>query len=37
VTYTTTLAGAEATCSAMKQRDATEVNRLQDLHLELKK
>ncbi|HEY0721789.1 MAG TPA: carbamoyl-phosphate synthase large subunit, partial [Gammaproteobacteria bacterium] len=36
VTYTTTLAGAEATASAMKQRDETEVNRLQDLHLELK-
>ncbi|SCZ49507.1 carbamoyl-phosphate synthase large subunit [Thiohalomonas denitrificans] len=36
VTYTTTLAGASATCVAMKQRNSTEVTRLQDLHRELK-
>ncbi|WP_303903886.1 carbamoyl-phosphate synthase large subunit [Thiohalomonas denitrificans] len=36
VTYTTTLAGAAATCVAMKQRNSTEVTRLQDLHRELK-
>jgi len=35
VTYTTTLAGASATCRAMKQREQTGVNRLQDLHREL--
>jgi carbamoyl-phosphate synthase large subunit len=35
VTYTTTLAGAAATCRAMKQRELNEVNRLQDLHMEL--
>jgi len=35
VTYTTTLAGALATCKAMKLGDHTDVNRLQDLHREL--
>jgi carbamoyl-phosphate synthase large subunit len=35
VTYTTTLAGAKATCQALEQLDAGEVNRLQDLHKEL--
>ncbi len=35
VTYTTTLAGAAATCVAMMQRENTDVNRLQDLHTEL--
>jgi carbamoyl-phosphate synthase large subunit len=32
VTYTTTISGAEATCLALKQLDAVNVNRLQDLH-----
>ncbi len=32
VSYTTTIAGAEATCLALKQRDAVGVNRLQDLY-----
>jgi carbamoyl-phosphate synthase large subunit len=32
VSYTTTIAGAEATCLALKQRDAVSVNRLQELH-----
>jgi len=32
VSYTTTIAGAEASCLAMKQTGNTEVNRLQDLH-----
>ena len=32
VTYTTTLAGASATCHAIAARSAREVNRLQDLH-----
>jgi carbamoyl-phosphate synthase large subunit len=32
VSYTTTIAGAEATCMALKQQDAVGVNRLQDLH-----
>ena len=36
VTYTTTLAGAAATTRAMKKRALGDVNRLQDLHLELK-
>jgi carbamoyl-phosphate synthase large subunit len=36
VTYTTTLAGAAASCRAMKRRDRSDVNRLQDLHQELK-
>jgi carbamoyl-phosphate synthase large subunit len=36
VTYTTTLAGAEAMCLAMKQGELTEVYRLQDLHKEIK-
>ncbi len=35
VTYTTTLAGAAASCRAMKRREQTDVNRLQDLHQEL--
>ncbi|MCS6946518.1 MAG: ATP-grasp domain-containing protein, partial [Steroidobacteraceae bacterium] len=35
VTYYTTLAGAFATCEALDQLDAVEVNRLQDLHREL--
>ncbi|NKN33074.1 carbamoyl-phosphate synthase large subunit [Marichromatium bheemlicum] len=32
VCYTTTIAGAEATCLALKQLDIRTVNRLQDLH-----
>jgi carbamoyl-phosphate synthase large subunit len=32
VSYTTTIAGAEATCLALKQLDILSVNRLQDLH-----
>jgi carbamoyl-phosphate synthase large subunit len=32
VSYTTTIAGAEATCLALKQLDAVGVNRLQDLY-----
>ncbi|MBK1722890.1 carbamoyl-phosphate synthase large subunit [Thiocystis violacea] len=32
VTYTTTIAGAEATCLALKQLDIVSVNRLQDLY-----
>ena len=32
VSYTTTISGAEATCLALKQLDAVDVNRLQDLH-----
>jgi len=35
VTYTTTLAGALAMTRAMKKREQTDVNRLQDLHQEL--
>ena len=35
VTYTTTLAGAAATCQALRQQDLTGVSRLQDLHQEL--
>jgi carbamoyl-phosphate synthase large subunit len=35
VTYTTTIAGARATVLALKTLDATDVNRLQDLHKEL--
>ncbi len=35
VTYATTIAGARATCEALKQADAQSVNRLQDLHKEL--
>ena len=35
VTYTTTLAGAEAMCLAMKQGSSSVVNRLQDLHQEI--
>jgi carbamoyl-phosphate synthase large subunit len=35
VTYTTTIAGAEATCEALRQKDSSEVNRLQDLHQEV--
>ena len=32
VTYTTTIAGGEALCQALKQDDLTKVTRLQDLH-----
>jgi len=32
VSYTTTIAGAEATCKALKQGDLLNVNRLQDMH-----
>jgi carbamoyl-phosphate synthase large subunit len=32
VSYTTTIAGAEATCMALKQLDAVGVNRLQELY-----
>jgi len=35
VTYTTTIAGAEATCLAIQQKELSRVNRLQDLHQEL--
>ena len=35
VTYTTTLAGADAMCSAMEQGESSVVNRLQDLHQEI--
>lgn len=35
VTYTTTIAGAEATCLAMEHQELSRVNRLQDLHQEL--
>lgn len=35
VAYTTTLAGGEAICIALKQKDMSEVNRLQDLHKEI--
>ncbi|MDY6992444.1 MAG: carbamoyl-phosphate synthase large subunit, partial [Pseudomonadota bacterium] len=35
VTYTTTMAGARATLLALKALNATDVNRLQDLHAEL--
>ena len=34
VSYTTTLAGARATCLALGYLDAQNVNRLQDLHRE---
>jgi len=37
VTYTTTLAGAEAMCQAMTQGESSVVNRLQDLHQEIGK
>jgi len=37
VTYTTTLAGARATCMALQKQDLDEVNSLQDLHKSLKK
>ena len=36
VTYTTTLAGARATCEALKYLGENKVNRLQDLHEEMK-
>jgi carbamoyl-phosphate synthase large subunit len=36
VTYTTTLAGGDAMCEAMLTGESTEVNRLQDLHLEVR-
>jgi len=35
VSYTTTLAGARATCMALKSQSDNEVNRLQDLHKEI--
>mgnify|MGYP002064854748 CR=1 FL=1 len=35
VTYYTTIAAAKATCVALDHLDATDVNRLQDLHLEI--
>ncbi len=35
VTYTTTLAGADAMCEAMSGGLSTEINRLQDLHQEI--
>ncbi len=35
VTYVTTIAAAAASCRAMKRREQTDVNRLQDLHQEL--
>jgi carbamoyl-phosphate synthase large subunit len=35
VTYTTTLTGGMALCTALKQTDISEVNRLQDLHQEV--
>ncbi len=35
VSYTTTLAGARATCMALKSQAEIEVNRLQDLHQEV--
>jgi len=37
ITYTTTISGARATCSALSELDAGDVNRLQDLHQELSK
>ena len=36
VTYTTTIAGAKATCMAMELGEITSINRLQDLHKELR-
>ena len=35
VTYYTTISAAKATCVALDHLDATEVNRLQDLHVEI--
>lgn len=35
VSYTTTIAGAKATCMALKSQSNNEVNRLQDLHKEI--
>ncbi len=35
VSYTTTIAGARATCMALKSQTENEVNRLQDLHKEV--
>jgi carbamoyl-phosphate synthase large subunit len=35
VTYYTTISAAKATCVALDHLDATDVNRLQDLHLEI--
>jgi len=35
VSYTTTIAGAKATCMALKSQSDNEVNRLQDLHKEI--
>jgi len=36
VTYTTTIAGAKATCMAMELGETTSISRLQDLHKELR-
>ena len=35
VTYTTTLAGAKATCLAIQQLQSCRVNRLRDLHQQI--
>lgn len=35
VSYTTTIAGAKATCMALKSQSENQVNRLQDLHQEI--
>jgi len=35
VSYTTTLAGAKATCMALKSQSENEINKLQDLHKEV--
>jgi len=35
VSYTTTIAGAKATCMALKSQSENQVNRLQDLHKEI--
>ena len=35
VTYTTTIAGAEATCLAIHQKELSHIYRIQDLHQEL--
>ncbi len=37
ISYTTTLAGARATCMALKSKAENDVNRLQDLHQEVAK
>ena len=35
VTYTTTMAGARATCTAIERLGSIDVNRLQDLHAQI--